>query len=304
MAFSLSPNESQENIVDAVNYLLSNFKGTVSANNSNGQVTGPSNTVISYLYKYLAIKYADSFDGQVNFSNSPTNRLYYGIRNTDSSIESTSYQDYVWTQVTGGFGTTKFFFYSVTGGRTIVVQIATSLPSANYLQETGSSIDLDISTVIPSGAVTSVTATAPVFSSGGVTPVISMPVATTSVNGYLSSIDWNTFNNKASVGTAPVTKTANFTVGLTDSWLINNKSGSTCTVTMPAAASYSGRQITFKNMQAQLLVSASSNIVPLDSTTAGTAILLNVIGNWATVVSDGSNWVIMQAAANNNLLLE
>jgi hypothetical protein len=73
---------------------------------------------------------------------------------------------------------------------------------------------------------------------------------------------------------------------------------------MPAAATYSGRQITFKNMQAQLLVSASSNIVPLDSTTAGTAILLDVIGNWATVVSDGSNWVIMQAASNNNLLLE
>jgi hypothetical protein len=60
----------------------------------------------------------------------------------------------------------------------------------------------------------------------------------------------------------------------------------------------------FKNMQAQTLVSASSNVVPLDSTTAGTAILLDVVGNWATMVSDGTNWVIMQAASNNNLLLE
>ena len=152
--------------------------------------------------------------------------------------------------------------------------------------------------------VTSVSGAAPLVSSGGTTPNLSIPVATTSANGYLSSTDWNTFNNKASVGTAPITKTANFSVGLTDSWLINNKSGSTCIVTMPAAATYSGRQITFKNMQAQLLVSASSNIVPLDSTTAGTAILLDIIGNWATVVSDGSNWVIMQAASNNNLLLE
>ena len=103
---------------------------------------------------------------------------------------------------------------------------------------------------------------------------------------------------------APVTKTANFTVADGEAWLINNKSGSTCTVTLPAAASWIGRQLIFKNMQAQTLVSASSNVVPLDSTSAGTAILLDVVGNWATMVSDGTNWVIMQAAANNNLLLE
>jgi hypothetical protein len=103
---------------------------------------------------------------------------------------------------------------------------------------------------------------------------------------------------------APVTKTANFTVVDGEAWLINNKSGSTCTVTLPAAASWIGRQLIFKNMQAQTLVSASSNVVPLDSTVAGTAILLDVVGNWATMVSDGTNWVIMQAAANNNLLLE
>ena len=107
----------------------------------------------------------------------------------------------------------------------------------------------------------------------------------------------------SSLFTAPVTVTADFTVG-TSSWYINNKSGSTCTVTLPTPSSYVGRQITFKNMQAQLLNSASSNVVPIDSTVAGTSILLNVIGNWATIVSDGTNWVIMQRAANNCLLLE
>jgi hypothetical protein len=107
----------------------------------------------------------------------------------------------------------------------------------------------------------------------------------------------------SSLFTAPVTVTANFTVG-TSSWYINNKSGSTCTVTLPTPSSYVGRQITFKNMQAQLLNSASSNVVPIDSTSAGTSILLNVIGNWATMVSDGTNWVVMQRAANNCLLLE
>ena len=103
--------------------------------------------------------------------------------------------------------------------------------------------------------------------------------------------------------TAPITVTADFSVG-NSSWYINNKSGSTCIVTLPTPSSYVGRQITIKNMQAQLVDSASSNVVPIDSTSAGTSILLNVIGNWATMVSDGTNWVIMQRAANNCLLLE
>lgn len=47
-----------------------------------------------------------------------------------------------------------------------------------------------------SGTVTSVTGTSPVVSSGGTTPAISMPAATTSVNGYLTSTDWTTFNGK------------------------------------------------------------------------------------------------------------
>jgi len=102
----------------------------------------------------------------------------------------------------------------------------------------------------------------------------------------------------------PVTKTADFKVANGDIWHINNKSGSTCVVTLPAAASWSGRTLTFKNMQAQLLNSASSNVAPIDSTTPGTAILLNVVGNWASMVSDGTNWIIMQQAPNNILLLE
>jgi hypothetical protein len=48
------------------------------------------------------------------------------------------------------------------------------------------------------GTVTSVTGTAPVVSSGGNTPAISMAAATGSVNGYLTSTDWTTFNNKGS----------------------------------------------------------------------------------------------------------
>jgi hypothetical protein len=93
--------------------------------------------------------------------------------------------------------------------------------------------------------------------------------------------------------TTVVTKTADFTVADTDGWLINNKSGSTCTVTLPDATLWGGRQITFKNLQAQTLVSASSNVAPIGSATPGTAILPASVGAWATLISDGTNWVIM-----------
>lgn len=48
------------------------------------------------------------------------------------------------------------------------------------------------------GTVTDVTGTAPIASSGGATPAISISQATTSTDGYLSSVDWNTFNGKGS----------------------------------------------------------------------------------------------------------
>jgi trimeric autotransporter adhesin len=51
-----------------------------------------------------------------------------------------------------------------------------------------------------STAVTAVTGTAPVVSSGGTTPAISMAAANGSTNGYLTSTDWTTFNNKQPAG--------------------------------------------------------------------------------------------------------
>jgi hypothetical protein len=52
------------------------------------------------------------------------------------------------------------------------------------------------SSALPASGVTSVTGTAPIVSSGGTTPAISIPAATSSVNGHLTSTDWTTFNGK------------------------------------------------------------------------------------------------------------
>jgi hypothetical protein len=62
------------------------------------------------------------------------------------------------------------------------------------------------------GTVTSVSGTAPVsVATGTTTPVISMAAATGSVNGYLTSTDWTTFNNKGTVTAVSVTSANGFT---------------------------------------------------------------------------------------------
>jgi len=146
MPFALDSNPSQSEISEAINYLLANFGSNLVADPNNGIIAGPSGVLIAYLYQYLAVKYADSFDGSVNFSNSPTNREYYGLRNTNSSVESTDYADYIWYKATGGFGTTKFLWYQTSGGRQINFYVGTTAPDATYVQDAGVSIDLDIVT--------------------------------------------------------------------------------------------------------------------------------------------------------------
>ena len=144
MSFALINEPSQSEISEAINYLLANFGSNIAADPNTGEISGPSGIVIAYLYRYLAVKYADSFDGSVNFGDSPTNRLYYGLRNTDDSAESTNFADYIWFKVAGGgFGTTKFLWYQANGGRQIDFFIGTAAPSSSYLQAPSTSIDLD-----------------------------------------------------------------------------------------------------------------------------------------------------------------
>jgi len=107
------------------------------------------------------------------------------------------------------------------------------------------------------------------------------PGATLHVNGSLSR-------------NAPVTVTdATHTVAETTSWLICNRAG-TVTLTLPTASSWTGREIMVKTIQAQTVISNATNISPLDGGALTTAILPATDGAWATLVSDGTNWIIMQ----------
>lgn len=74
-----------------------------------------------------------------------------------------------------------------------------TMTSGTGISITGTYPNFTVTNTSPSsgGTVTSVSGTAPIASSGGNTPTISISQATTSTDGYLSSTDWNTFNNKA-----------------------------------------------------------------------------------------------------------
>lgn len=68
-----------------------------------------------------------------------------------------------------------------------------------------------------------------------------------------------------------------------------------CVITLLPAVNYPGQILFVKNITNNSLTSASSNVVPLASATAGTAILAATAGKYAMLQSNGSNWVVMMA---------
>jgi len=89
---------------------------------------------------------------------------------------------------------------------------------------------------------------------------------------------------------------ATYSQAVTDSTLIMTYSGTT-TITLLSAASYPGQILYIKSGTSSgttTVTSASSNVVPLNSTTAGTAVMAST-GKFTVLQSDGTNWqVIMQ----------
>lgn len=123
-------------------------------------------------------------------------------------------------------------------------------------------------------------------------------VVTTSASAATNYTDEREIARMTGLGTglvAPVTKTASFTLGANENEVICNGSAS-ITVTLPAASAWVGRRVRIKTIAAYTVISASSNVAPLTSATAGTAILAATAGKWAELVSDGSNWITMAAA--------
>jgi hypothetical protein len=86
------------------------------------------------------------------------------------------------------------------------------------------------------------------------------------------------------------------TVGDNDTWL-NIHQDAEVTITLPLASSYTGRELIIKQTGSGVVTSASSNIIGFTTAFNGstqTAIINPANYRFATLVSDGTNWVIMQ----------
>ena len=89
---------------------------------------------------------------------------------------------------------------------------------------------------LPPSGVSAVTASAPLASSGGATPNITITQASGSTNGYLSSTDWNTFNNKQNALTLTTTGTSGPATLVGSTLNIPQYSGGSGTVTSIATS--------------------------------------------------------------------
>jgi hypothetical protein len=123
-------------------------------------------------------------------------------------------------------------------------------------------------TITTSGGVTSVTATAPLSSSGGLNPDISIGQAGASSDGYLSSTDWNSFNSRVPYTGA----TSNITLGnhsiTADNGVINSEMApdffgvSNAAITQFSALYYDKLEITNISLPSTMQVVSTGLVFP------------------------------------------
>jgi hypothetical protein len=163
-----------------------------------------------------------------------------------------------------------------------------ALSSGTGISVTGTYPNFTVTNTAPSsgGTVTSVTGTAPVVSSGGNTPAISMAAATGSVDGYLTSTDWTTFNGKAPA----VTYTTNyvpFGQGTTTPNLSASFTYTTGTGALRSPAVEASNGLVVNNMTI-----ATSYSIP--SGYAASSVGPVVLSSGVTItVPSGSRWVVL-----------
>lgn len=151
-------------------------------------------------------------------------------------------------------------------------------------------VTFDVGTLVPTA--TTVTVKTPAAS--GTMALAGTANTESPTNANLGTAAYLDANNIVLTNTPATVTAATYTVSASDIWVIFNTTA-TCTVTLPSAATWPGRILTMKTIAAFAINSASSNVAPIGSATAGTAILAATAGKWVRLVSDGANWVAMES---------
>lgn len=276
----------------------------------NGSITVPNGTSVQRTGSFGAVRYNTSLQQFEGYTSTGWNQfsLTGGVTSFSAGITGFSPNIDTTGAVTlsgilnvgsGGTGATTLTGY-VYGNGTSLMTASTTIPTTalsgtitnaqlanSAITINGTSVSLGGSTNV--GTVTSVTGTSPVVSSGGTTPAISMPAATGSVNGYLTSTDWTTFNNKGSGTVTSVTGTSP----------VVSSGGATPAISMPAATtSVSGYLTstdwnTFNNKQPSgTYVTSVSGTTGRITSTGGTTPVIDLTSGIATAGTTGSATLI------------
>ncbi len=142
------------------------------------------------------------------------------------------------------------------------------------------------------GTVTSVSGTAPIASSGGATPAISISQSGVATDGYLSSTDWNTFNNKGSGTVTSVGTSTGLTGGpITGTGTVALNAGSIASLALADSATQPGDNISTLTNDAGYTtnlgtVTSTSGTAPIQIATGTTTPVISI--DAATTLLPGS----------------
>jgi len=122
--------------------------------------------------------------------------------------------------------------------------------------------------------------------------VVDIPLSGLTLNsGTLTTTANSNVNIYLAINGPGITLSSSF--GVYSHWYVNINQNSTVTITLPSASGNTNKTLVIKNSGTGAVNSNTTNVEPLNSTTLGTAIMTSGGGKYATLVSNGTNWIKM-----------